>query len=227
MKVRRVYLLVGSPRARSTSGALGDYLLDRLQDMGWQVAREQINPALRSPSRWAALLEQIGQADLVVLAFPLYVDQLPAPVIQALEQLAAWRQGQKSPPDTAFMAIANSGFPEALHSRVALQITEQFCAESGYRWVGGLALGGGGIINGMSLEEAGDRAVVLRRALDLCAAALENGEPLPGEAVDLFARPIIPHRLYRLMGDVGWLQSAYQNGVLVELKSRPYLPPQP
>ncbi len=163
----------------------------------------------------------MSQADLVILACPLYVDQLPAPVIQALEQLASVLQEQ-SEPGPAFLAIVNCGFPEAFHNQVALQIVQQFCSETGFDWAGGLAMGGGGVVNGQHLEEAGGRAAGLQQALALCAVALDRNTPIPAEAVELFAKPIVPHRLYRLIGDMGWIQTANQHGVLSRLNSRPY-----
>ena len=44
-----------------------------------------------SAERTKAMLDAMDAADLVLLAFPLYVNSLPAPVMNALEQIAAHR----------------------------------------------------------------------------------------------------------------------------------------
>ena len=86
---RRVLLLVGSPRThKSTSHALGSYLLDQMAARGVQTDIIHIYTVLKSPEKMRLLLEKLDAADLAVLAFPLYVDSLPAPVILLLERIA-------------------------------------------------------------------------------------------------------------------------------------------
>ena len=140
--VRRAVLLVGSPRTRkSTSASLGGYLFEQLQARGVETETIQIYTSLNSPTRMDGMYEAIDRADLVVLAFPLYVDTLPAPVTAALEKIAAHRKGQTTP--IRFAAISNCGFPEAHHNQTALTICSEYARQNGFAWMGGLALGGG------------------------------------------------------------------------------------
>ena len=90
------------------------------------------------------------------------------------------------------------------------------------RWAGGLALGEGGAINGQPLAKAGGMVHNVVAALDLAAAALAAGEPVPTEAVALMARPFIPASAYMLMGDLGWLMQARRNRALTRLAARPF-----
>ncbi len=48
-----------------------------------------------------------------------------------------------------------------------------------------------------------------------------NGEPLPEEALKMAASPLIPHWLYRLMGNIGWKMKARKFGVGNKINSRP------
>jgi hypothetical protein len=105
-----------------------------------QTETLQVYTAFSSPARTALALEKLEAADLVVLAFPLYVDSLPAPVIAALEKIAAQRLGRST--RQRFTAIANCGFPEASHNAPALAICSEFARQSGFAWAGSLALGG-------------------------------------------------------------------------------------
>jgi len=50
-----------------------------------------------SAERTKAMLDAVDAADLILLVFPLYVDSLPAPVMNALEQIAAHRQTKAKP----------------------------------------------------------------------------------------------------------------------------------
>ena len=226
---RTALLLVGSakPAGESSSESLGSYLLQRLTEHGVNTETQHVARALRTEARTQELLQAVDRADLFILAFPLYVDSLPYMVIEALERIATHRQAQPASAPASFLAIANCGFPEVQHNETALAICEQFAAEAGLRWAGGLALGEGGAISGQPLAKAGGMVHNVVAALDLAAAALAEGKPVPAEAIALMARPFIPARAYMLMGDVGWLAQARRNRVLTRLRARPFKQVQP
>jgi hypothetical protein len=238
VEIRRALLLVGSPRTRkSSSNALGAYLLDQLNaqpggsapavaaEAAASIETETIylHPAMRSPEKMQVLLDAVDAADLVALAFPLYVDSLPAPALDALECIAAHRQGRDPSRRQLFAAIANSGFPEVQHSAPALAICETFARQAGFEWAGGLALGGGGVVGGAPLAEGGGKTMGIRGALDLAAEALAQGQAIPDAAQESLGRPVVPHWAYRLMGDWGWRQVSKRYSARKLLKDQPYL----
>lgn len=220
--VRRAVLLVGSPRTKkSTSASLGGYLMEQLSARGVEAETVQVYTAFNSAERTRLALEKLDQADLVVLAFPLYVDSLPAPVIAALEKIAAHRAAAKV--GQRFAAIANCGFPEAHHNDTALAVCAQFARQAGMTWLGSLALGGGeGLVHGVPLNEMDGRAIPLKQALDLAAESLADGQPIPQSARDRLARPFIPAWLYRMAGGFGWKRWARELGTEKSLKAQPY-----
>ena len=216
-------LLSGSPRGRkSSSQALGGYLLEQLNAGGIQVETVQLYQALGSPERIQALLDQIDSHDLTVLAFPLYIDSLPGPVTRALELIAAHRTA--NPVRWAsFAAVVNSGFPEASQSKVALAICAAFARQAGFNWAGGLALGAGeAIIHGKPLNEMGRGANSIRAALELAAESLAKGEVIPAEAVTLMAKPRIPKPFFILAGGISWKLRARKFGAANSLLAQPY-----
>lgn len=220
--IRRVVLLVGSPRTKkSTSASLGGYLMEQLGARGIETETIQIYTAFNSPDRTRAALEKLDSADLAVLAFPLYVDSLPAPLIAALEKIAKHRAGKHL--HQRFAAIANCGFPEASHNDTALAICEQFARQTGLTWLGSLALGGGeGIVHGRPLTELDGRAIPLIKSLDLAAEALALGMPVPQAARDLLAKPVTPNWVYQLVGYFGWQQQARDYGMQKSIRRQPY-----
>jgi multimeric flavodoxin WrbA len=221
--IRRALLLVGSPKTRkSTSNSLGGYLFERLAGQGIQTETIYLHTVLRSPSRMQALLDAVQAADLVTLAFPLYVDSLPAPVIEALERIAAHRQGRDASRRQLFTAIANCGFPEAHHCTTALAICEIFARQAGFAWAGSLALGGGQMLNGAALVDGGGKTLVIRKSLEMAAAALAQGQAVPQGAQEILGKPVIPDWAYRLMGGMGWIMAARGYGVLKQLRRKPY-----
>jgi len=224
MKDRRnALLLVGSPKtARSTSASLGAYLVNLLGAEGFGTRTIIVTQALRSPEGREELLAGVNGADLVVLAFPLYIDSLPSGVIRMMELIADNREGKKVRTGRRFAAIVNSGFPEARHNDIALAICRRFASETGFEWAGGLALGAGEAIGGETLEEAGGRARFARKALALAANALAEDREMPEEAINLMARPFVPSRIYTLIGSMGWKRRARENKALEKIHARPY-----
>jgi multimeric flavodoxin WrbA len=220
--VRRAVLLVGSPRTRkSTSASLGGYLMEQLNSRGVETEIIQVYTSFNSAERARLVLEKLDQADLIVLAFPLYVDSLPAPVIAALEKIAAHRTTVKV--EQRFAAIANCGFPEASHNDTALAICEQFAHETGMVWLDALALGGGqGLVGGVPLKDMDGRAIPLKKSLELAAASLALGMPIPQQARDIIEKPFIPNWMYKLFGGIGWRQQAKQYGADKILRRKPY-----
>jgi len=216
---RRAVLLVGSPRGRgSSSHALGSYLMEQLAARSVQTDTILIYPALNQPEKMQALLQTLAEADLAVLAFPLYVDSLPAPVITLLEQVAA-----RQPKPLRFAAITNCGYPESQHGANALAVCGQFAQQVGFGWAGGLTLGAGpGLVHGTPLNELDGRAIPVKLALDQAAEALAKGEAIPPTAQAIWNRPVIPAGLYRLMGNLGWKPQASKYSAVKHLRRKPY-----
>ena len=226
--VRRALMLVGSPRGRkSTSAALGGYLTERLNIHGIPTETTLLYPELGSHQRTNSLLESIDNHDLIVLAFPLYIDSLPGPVMRLLELIEAQpakAHAAEVAGRPAFAAIVNSGLPEAEQNQTALAICANFARRAGSTWAGGLALGGGyGVVNGTPLDQLGWRANSIRKSLELTAGSLASGNPIPSEAIGLMAKQRIPRWMILSFGPVGWFLKARKYGMAHALWRRPYL----
>ena len=219
----RALLLVGSAKKpRSTSESLGSYLMARMAENGYETESVSVHRSHRTPQSLEFLLDAVDGCDLLVLAFPLYIDTLPALLIRTLELVAAHQTRADTHRRQRLVAIVNNGFPEAAQNEIALRICRRFATEAGFDWAGGLALGGGEAINGRPLTEAGKMARNIVSALDLTAAALAAGEPIPDRAIRLMARPIIWSRIYTWLGTRGWRRRAAKHGVESRLHDRPY-----
>ena len=217
----KTLLLVGSPRkGRSASETLGGYLLSQLEARQMETDKAYIYTALTSDEELEATIAGVAQADLVILAAPLYVDCLPAAVIEFLEILARRLPERDRPAGQRIVAISNSGFPEAHQNDVALAIYRRFAQETGFDWAGGLAMGAGEAVKGRPLTESGGMARNVIAALDQAADALARGEPVPPEAAARMAEQMMPGWIYRMMGNLGWLIQARKYGNLGKLRRR-------
>jgi len=217
-------LLVGSPRGpKSTSDALGTYLLERLNEKGVSINKIYLHQALASEQGLNTLFRDVGETDIIILASPLYADGHHCCVIRAMELMHENRKSRPPIKKQVMVAVSNSGFPESWHNNLSLAISRRFALESGFAWAGGLALGGGESIAGRPLEEAGRLVRNVKKSLNLVADALARREDVPEEAIELMARPLIPKWLYLLIGNIGWLWKAKRQGCGGRLDSRPYL----
>ena len=220
---RRVLLLVGSAKKNtSTSESLGAYLLGQLLTEGFSTETLFIHKSLRSDQGRGRLLEATSQADIVVIACPLYIDSLPYVVTRGMELIAKDRRPKRNLPEQRLLGIVNCGFPEAHHNDTALAMCRQFAREAGFQWAGGLALGAGEAIGGRPLLKVKGMARNVIKSLDLVADALAAGTPVPHEAVKKMAKRLMPSWLYMLFGNMGWRRQAMKNGAYRKLKDCPY-----
>jgi multimeric flavodoxin WrbA len=229
---RRALVIVGSPKTNepSTSSALGGFLGECLKKRGWATESLTLRASLNRPEGEKELVEAVGRAGLIVLAFPLYVDALPYLVTKALAVIGARRQigGRQSPQRVT--AIVNSGFPERFQNSIALAICREFSSKCGFTWAGGLAFGGGGMIGGEPLTKDRRPGAPVRHvveALEMTALCLAEGMPVPVEAEHVIAKKYIPaalwNRLYVWMGARSFEKVAAKNGIgKDELRAQPY-----
>jgi NADPH-dependent FMN reductase len=229
---RRALLIVGSPKTDepSTSSALGGFLVDRLKRRRWETESLTLRASLNRPEGEAQLSSAVERTGLILLVFPLYADALPYLVAKALTVIAAHRQTVRELPPKRLVAIVNSGFPETYQNSVALAICREFAEQCGFSWAGGLAFGGGGMIGGLPLTEEQRPGPPVRHviaALELTAASLAEGLPVPAQAVRMITKRHIPpalwNRLYAWMAGKSFEKLAAKNGITKDqLMAHPY-----
>jgi len=223
MESHKALLLVGSPRgAASVSHSLGNRLLTHLKERGLNTDKAFINTALETPLKTCQMLEAVAACDLLILAFPLYVDHLPAPVIRVLKMIAEEKSCHYPAKPQALAAIVNCGFPETIHCQPAANIVKIFAEQTGFTFHGCLAMGMGGMVG---TGERLDANAPLRRqlkALKSAAAALAAGWNLQASTLALMGTPPIPKWFYIFMANWGWRKPARQHGAWKRMRDRPY-----
>ncbi len=216
-------LLIGSPKgSQSNSLSIGAYLASRLKTCGIDTTEFFVHQSLRSQPAIDSLLVAACSADILIVSFPLYVDCLPAGLIQGLDIIAARRCMEPPLKKPLFLAVCNSGFPEPQHSHVAIEICRSFARKAAFTWAGGLPIGGGAAIRGRPLDRAGGMFSNIRAALDLTAKSLADGGNVPRKALTLLSKPPVPAWLYTFVGSLGWRLRALANKSHKYLRARPY-----
>lgn len=218
----KVLILIGSPKGRhSASGTLASKLAERLRDQGAAVCDEPVHIGMRSEEGTRLLLDAVEVSDLVVLAFPLYVDSLPAPLTRLLERIAERRTGGSPAGSPRVAVLVQCGFPEARQCDTAIGICRLFAERTGMGWAGALAMGMGGQLVGDFRKLPGGGKHILD-ALDMASKSLSCGGDIPAEATALFARSLMPRWMYTLGGNLGWRMQMRKHGTRRKLTHRPY-----
>lgn len=219
---QRVAVLVGSarPKNSSTSERLATPLCEYFANAGIAATLIYASQFIKAGEAAHAGITAMLSAELLIVASPVYVDGLPALVVSALEQLARHHERHAL---QRIAGVLNCGYPEAVHNHLALRQLQQFARETGLHWQGGLGLGGGEATQ--ALPPALRRHVLRRprRALEMAAAALAAGHPVPARAASLMARPLLPAGLYRFFAALRWRRQLAGNGLPAKaLDARPH-----
>ena len=209
----RVLLLIGSPKGpeRGNSARVGGMVVERLEGRGWTSEALHLHAAVRTEDAQRELFEAIDRASVVLFACPLYVDSLPAPAIRAIELISEHRRSGTVSHIPRFVALLNCAFVEPSQNDTCQRILQRFADRSGFQWLTGVSLGGGG-----------RTPKRVHEAFDILAEALDLEILVPGEVDRLTRKPIMPSRLYVLGGNFMWRRWARRNGVRSRLRDRPY-----
>jgi multimeric flavodoxin WrbA len=233
---QRACLVIGSPKtlSNSTSGILGKYILDILKQRGWETESFTLKQNLSGKEGETALYEVVDRADLLIFAFPLYIDAPPYLVARAMELIAGYRRKSVQPRPVRMLALSNNGFPESYQNNVSFTICRNFASAAGITWAGGLALGAGeATVSGEPLKEFSQQGFPifkLHQALTTTAEALAQGQPVPNEAIQNLAScpiPLVPYFAWRIMFTLGakkfWQVQAAGHGVSkANILARPF-----
>lgn len=229
MIYKKAILLIGSPKGfNSSSASLGIYLLSKLEKYGIKAEKLHIHSEIASEAKRNLFLDKIKKADLIILAAPLYVDSLPAAVINALSLIARekkklYSDDIKSARNQSFAAVVNCGFPEAEQNETALKVYREFAEEAKFKYLGGISVGMGGAISGKSLSEMGGMAKNLIEGLDRAADEIVKNKQLSEKVYKKTSKPLISQKwLYTLIGNFSWRYQALKNGVYRKINDKPY-----
>ena len=139
--MRKVIFLNGSPKKRK---AVTEKLINKV--------KENLNNRVESETVYIyetefseELFEMIDGADAAVMAQPLYVDCLPARVLEFMKAYGDFAKNRE-PSGTGLYFIINCGFMENRQNDTAIRILELYAEKTGFDFRGGVSVGSGAII---------------------------------------------------------------------------------
>ena len=202
----KISLINGSPRTKGSSSGI---ILKELQGI-IPPGNDIVNLHFFKQQPDENDYKLLKDSDVMVFAFPLYVDALPSHLVSCLVQLEEYLHQAAISPRCTVYAIANCGFYEGHQNILALDIMKIWCRKAGLIWGGGLGVGAGGMIPMIDNVAAGKGPRKnLTHALNTLSDRISRQEA--GE--NICFSPNFPRFLYKMAGEMGWRQAVKNNGL--------------
>ncbi len=198
----KIALIDGSPK---TNNSVSSVLLSDLNHYLIQSKIDIVQIGLHTTIISEEILSQLKSADIWGVAFPLYVDGIPAHLLSCLTQMEHICKN-----NTKYIyGIVNCGFYEGEQTKPALQILENWCYKAQLNWCGGIGIGGGGSLGMLPDMRAGQGAKApIDKALECLTKKIMKQQTQKNQYISVG----LPRWMYKLCGQIGWRQLIRKNG---------------
>ena len=200
----KIMMIDGSPKVSKSNS---EYFLSVLSNFieGKDIVKYRLSKKLD----YEKIISNIKNIDILVLAFPLYVDSLPSHVLEFFSILE--ENFKEELKDITVYVIANCGFYEGNQNKTALKIMRCWCKKMNLKWGQGIGIGAGEMMGGLSNVPMGKGPnTSLGLALEDLARNINEGSS--GE--DIFTIPsMFPRFAFRLAANRFWISKASKNGL--------------
>ncbi|UQZ32992.1 hypothetical protein C2I18_05085 [Paenibacillus sp. PK3_47] len=213
----RIALVNGSPKGKSSNSGV---LLEKLKPLiseGNELSPYRVNVKPLKPEQY----RELNEADVLVLAFPLYFDAVPSHLLRMMVEMEEFRQQKPGNPDLTVYALINNGFYEGHQCTIAADIVRNWCSRCGFRFGMAVGHGAGEMLSSLSRVPLGKGPMKnLGRALDQLSGAILTRSSRDS----LFIQPNFPRIAWRLSATYSfWHPQAKKNGLRPkELRKQPF-----
>jgi len=200
-----IALINGSPKFKnSASGNILDSLKPKLQDKN--IIEEYL---FRSTEISNADLEQIAKCNIIVFAFPLYVDGIPSHLLRCLYQMEKYLSSNTNN-EIYVYTIVNIGFYEGKQAAIAIEMMKNWTEKANVKWGQGIGIGGGGMMS--MLDKSTDSQGPMKSVHNALIAFANNIISCKSQD-EIYTSPGIPRIVYKIGGEMGWRKAAKKNGL--------------
>lgn len=198
----KIAMINGSPKGKvSASGGL---LQDLKSLFSENVEVEEL--LIHKPQVDDVLLSKMNSCDILVFAYPVYVDGIPSHLLSCLYEIE--KIGLENENAMVF-CIVNCGLFEGKHCAIAIEILKNWCLKMKLQWGMGIGFGGGGsIVHLQSIPMGEGPKRFLANAMSTMKYCIES--KTPGE--DLYISLNMPRGTYKINGEENWRKLIAANG---------------
>jgi putative NADPH-quinone reductase len=219
----KVVLINGSPKVGqiSVSGLLISMQEEKMKDNQFDIYKIDVRKSMARKETENDYLAMM-QADAIIFTFPLYIFCLPGLMMRFLQDFTEFRTANNDIKDKKVYAVVNCGFPEAWINREAVDVIKSFSHSINATFRFGVLIGGGGMLIG-----AKDKRRTRKTMEQVSGSFMLISEDIKTGSKNKLEDVVLPvkffHKLYYLMGNIGWVYMAKKNGLkMIDLYRRPY-----
>ena len=201
----KIIMICGSPRKDQSSS---QFLLEGLEKKLSQNNEIIINQ-MKDYEDSNKITYDLINADGIILAFPLYVDGIPASFLDTLQNIETAIKENNMHINSKVYVIANNGFYDGKQNNIAIQMIWKWCDKCGLQRGTAIGVGAGGMVKMVPIGQG--PSLNLGRALDKLAKDVIDRK----SSETMFVEPNFPRFLYKFAAHGNWRASAKKNGLKV------------
>lgn len=202
--MRKVIFLNGSPKKRK---AVTEKLINKVKEnMNDRVESETVY--IYETEFSEELFERIYGADAAVMAQPLYVDCLPARILEFMKAYGEFVK-DREPSGTGLYFIINCGFMENRQNDTAIRILELYAEKTGFDFRGGVSVGSGAIILNTNKK---DRLETMLKNLAEEMSIYDTFREAPEKRIRQIDAGM-PKFLFKARADRAWIEAGAKKGL--------------
>ena len=200
----KIGIINGSPRGKkSNSEILIKYLCSLLEE-------HQINKYYLFTSKIdSEIKSEIHNADVLIFAFPLYVDSIPS---HLLDTIVKFEEEKIINSKTKIYCIVNNGFFEGKQNQLAILQMKNWCQKTGAEWGQGIGIGAGEILSYVEKVPLGKGPL---KNLGKVLEQFTNNIKTLKSGNEIYVNPNWSRLLYWTQGTVSWIIKSRKNGLKI------------
>lgn len=202
----KIALINGSPKMKDSASNCILHELKAFLEKNSNIITEYY---FRKPQLSKKEMEELIEYDILVFAFPLYVDGIPSHLLNCLIQLEGYFANIKEK-EIMVYSLVNCGFYEGHHNELAIEMMENWCAKAGLRWGQGIGIGAGGMLPTLNNIPIGHGP---KKNLEKVLKQLADNIVKCASEENIFTTANFPRVLYKLAAEMGWRRSIKANGL--------------
>lgn len=204
----KICIINGSPKTnRSISQLLIGYLIPFIKGNGNEIVTYNVCKIDFSKIQFS----QIQNSEVIIFAFPLYIDSINSQLLRFLAELEARKSSNSN---TVVYCMVNNGFYEGLQNRIAAGIIRNWCKAAGLKYGQTLGIGAGEMLpffKDIPLGHGPNKNIGMAlKKLSQNILSLKQGE-------DMFISPNLPRFLWKTASSLSfWYPKAKKNGLKIK-----------
>lgn len=200
----RITLVNASPKQKNSTSAV---LLGILKKYLGCEAAEFIWNKKRATERQ---IQEMMQSDVVVIAFPLYIDSVPSHLLRCMVQAEEYAKEHPTEKKPMLYVVLNNGFFQGKQNVPAIEVMRHWANHCGLLFGQAAGIGGGGMISFIqSIPDGHGPKKNICMVLQKMSKNILEGK----SGKDLITEPNYPAWAYKMQAEYGWRAQARKNGL--------------